>query len=154
VQVDWLLGFCRCLFWRASDLVLSSEQTQFSLPETLWGLLPACVMPFLIRRIGFQKAYYMTLTTQTIDANTALAMGLVDELTQDFSLSLQRLYLRLQRIHAETIADLKKYFRKLWIITDDIEKTAVEELYRLTTHPRTHANIKNYLEYQKFPWEI
>jgi len=106
-------------FAAVSDLVFSSEQTQFSISETPWGLLPASVMPFLIRRIGFQKAYYMSLTTQTIDANTAQKIGLVDELTDDFSSSLQRLYTRLQRIHSETISDLKKYFRRLWLESCD-----------------------------------
>jgi len=34
----------------ASDIVISSQQATYGLSEALFGLLPACVMPFLIRR--------------------------------------------------------------------------------------------------------
>jgi len=47
-------------FVAASDIVLADETAQFSLSELLFGLYPACVLPFLIRRTGFQKAHYLT----------------------------------------------------------------------------------------------
>lgn len=137
----------------ASDLVLGTAHTQFNLPEVIWGLLPACVMPFLIRRIGFQKAYYMTLTTQTVSATQAYAMGLMDEIADDLTENLHRLILRLQRISEETIGDLKTYFKKMWIVTDEMEMIAVDELRRLTMSQRVQSNIKNFIEHQQFPWE-
>ena len=137
----------------ASDLVLSTPSTQFSLPEAIWGLLPACVIPFLIRRIGFQKTYYMTLTTKIITANEALAIGLIDELSENPKENLKRLQLRLSRINQETIGDLKIYFNKMWIINDEIEATAVSEINRLSTKPQVKDNIRNFIEHKRFPWE-
>jgi len=137
----------------ASDLVFSTARTQFSLSEALWGLLPACVIPFLIRRIGFQKAYHMTLTTQTVSASDALTMGLIDELADDVQISLKRVLLRLSRINEETVSNLKTYFRKMWIISEAMEKTAIVEINRLMTSPRVQNNIKNFVEHQQFPWE-
>ena len=64
-------------FVAASDIVLADESTQFSLSELLFGLYPACVLPFLIRRVGFQKAHYLTLMTQPISARQACEWGLV-----------------------------------------------------------------------------
>src|SRR6516162_468986 len=55
-------------FVAASDIVLADETAQFSLSELLFGLFPACVLPFLIRRIGFQKAHYFTLMAQPVSA--------------------------------------------------------------------------------------
>src|SRR5439155_22787849 len=63
----------------ACDIVLADHAAQFSLSELLFGLFPACVLPFLIRRVGFQKAHYMTLMTQPISAQRAHTWGLVDE---------------------------------------------------------------------------
>lgn len=137
----------------ASDLVISTSRTQFGLSEALWGLLPACVTPFLIRRIGFRSAYFMTLTTQTIMAQEAHRMGLVDELTDDLNDSLRRIALRLNRIQEETIQDLKAYFRKMWIITEEMEATAVAEISRLVKKPQVLTNIKNFVDYQQLPWE-
>ncbi len=76
-------------FAAASDLVVATEKTTFTLSEALWGLLPANVLPYLIRRIGFQKAYTMTLTTGTITAKEALDIHLVDELSQDLDKSIR-----------------------------------------------------------------
>jgi polyketide biosynthesis enoyl-CoA hydratase PksH len=137
----------------ASDIVISTDKTQFGLSEALWGLLPACVLPFLIRRIGFQKAYYLTLTTQSINSRDAHATGLIDELTENPNDSLRKLLLRLTRVQAETVKDLKAYFRKLWIINEEMEKTAVAEITRLIEKPQVQNNIKNFIEKQQFPWE-
>lgn len=137
----------------ASDLVIGSQQAQFALSEALWGLLPACVTPFLIRRIGFQKAYFMTLTTETIHAQEAHRIGLIDKLAEQPHESLRQVTLRLKRIHEETIHDLKAYFQKMWIITEAMEVEAISELDRLMMKPQVRANIKNFIEKQQFPWE-
>lgn len=137
----------------ASDLVISSHRSQFSLSEALWGLLPACVTPFLIRRIGFQKAYTMTLTTETISAEKAHTMGLIDQLSDNPTDALRQLLVRLSRIEEETVKDLKSYFHKMWIINEAMEATAVAEITRLINEPRVQENIKNFVNHQRFPWD-
>lgn len=137
----------------ASDLVIATERTQFSLSEALWGLLPANVMPYLIRRVGFQKAYAMTLTTQTITAQDAKIIHLIDEINSNLDDAIRRLMLRLVRLDEKTIKDMKAYFRKMWIITEEMEEVAVNELSRLVTEPRVYSNIKNFIKYQRFPWD-
>ena len=137
----------------ASDLVLSTSQSQFGLSEALWGLLPACVLPYLIRRVGFQKAYYLTLTTQTITAERAYQIGLIDELHDDIETALQRLSVRLGRVSAQTVKDLKAYMQKMWIMNETMEVTALNELRRLSGSETVQKNISNFLEFQRFPWE-
>ena len=137
----------------ASDLVLSTPRSEFSLSEALWGLLPCCVAPYLIRRIGFQKSYSMTLTTLPISAEKAHAINLVDELTENLDESMRRLALRLNLLEEETITDLKNYFRRMWMITSEMEATAVEEITRLSSQPRVKQNITEYVEHGAFPWE-
>src|SRR4030095_7659370 len=70
-------------FVAACDLVISDETATFGLSEMLFGLMPACVMPFLVRRMGFAKANYMTLTTEPVSARSAREWGLVDEVAAD-----------------------------------------------------------------------
>lgn len=137
----------------ASDLVISTSRTEFSLSEALWGLLPCCVIPFLIRRVGFQKAYAMTLTTRPISAAEAHAIHLVDELSENLDESIRKLTLRLNLLHEETIVDLKRYFQKMWLITPEVEKLAVGEITRLASLPRVRENIANYVANGTFPWE-
>jgi polyketide biosynthesis enoyl-CoA hydratase PksH len=130
----------------ASDLVVATPRSKFSLPEALWGLLPACVLPYLIRRIGFQRAYRMALTTQPISGAQALDWALVDEVGVEPKETVRRLLLRSAQIDPETIAALKRYARGLSGIDAGVERRAVEELTRLLGTPRVQASIASLLE--------
>ena len=137
----------------ASDIVIATPRSQFSLSEALWGLLPANVLPYLIRRTGFQPAYFMTLTTQTIFAEEAKVLHLVDEVTEQTDEALRKHLIRCSRLSEQTVKDLKNYFRKLWIINENVEKLAVMELARLVQEPRVKNNIIKFIQEGKFPWE-
>ena len=137
----------------ASDIVISSERTELSLSEALWGLLPCSVMPFLIRRVGFQKAYFMTLTTKPISAREAYAIHLVDELTDHLDEALRKLTLRLNLLDEGIIVDMKRYFQKMGGLTPEIELAATTEFARLAAQPHVQQNIANYVTKGVFPWE-
>jgi polyketide biosynthesis enoyl-CoA hydratase PksH len=137
----------------ASDIVISSERTELSLSEALWGLLPCSVIPFLIRRVGFQKAYFMTLTTKPISAREAHAIHLVDELTDHLDETLRRLTLRLNILDDRIIVDMKRYFQRMGGLTPEIELAATTEFARLAAQPHVQQNIANYVTKGVFPWE-
>jgi len=136
----------------ASDIVIATPRSQFSLSEALWGLLPSMVTPFLIRRVGFQVAYRMTLTTMPIHAREAYEVHLVDEVTEAPEEVLRRYSLRVSRLDEWTLGNLKQYFRKMWIISNQMEDAAVAETDRLSSEPKVVNNIINFVKYQKFPW--
>lgn len=137
----------------ASDIVISSEKATFGLSEALFGLLPACVMPFLIRRVGVQKAQWMALITQGISAKRAFEIGLVDEVSENIDDSLRKTLLRITRLETETIKDLKDYMSKLWIINQETQKLAVDKINSLIHSEKIRFNIINFLQNKKFPWE-
>jgi polyketide biosynthesis enoyl-CoA hydratase PksH len=136
-----------------SDLVFATTNSQFALSEALWGLLPGCVVPFLIRRVGYQQAYRLTLTTLSIDAEKAKNINLVDELTDSSEEIIRTYMIRFNRIDSETIREIKSYFRKMWIISDNEEKTAISEMSRLINSSKVKSNIINYFKKDVFPWE-
>jgi polyketide biosynthesis enoyl-CoA hydratase PksH len=137
----------------ASDLVVATPRSRFSLSEALWGLLPAVVAPFLVRRVGFQAAYRMALTTMPLSAQEAHQVNLVDEISQAPHESVHRLWLRLSKLQESTVGNLKQFFRKIWLINEQIEKIAVSETFRRFTDPGVIQNINNYVKYKKFPWD-
>lgn len=140
-------------FVAASDLVVATERTQFSLSEALWGLLPCCVMPYLVRRIGFQPAYRLTLTTQAVSAREALPYQLVDEVSDQPDDVIRKWTLRVGKLEPETLRELKTYFRSMWIVDDAMEQHAIAEISRLVAKPRVIENITNYVTRRQFPWE-
>lgn len=136
----------------ASDIVIASEKSIFSLSEALFGLIPACVMPFLVRRVGFQKAQWLTLTTKTISANEALQIGLIDELTNELENAVRLNVLRINRLNTITIAETKKYISDLWIINEQTKQLAVNKITDLIQSEIVRSNIKNFIEKGAFPW--
>jgi polyketide biosynthesis enoyl-CoA hydratase PksH len=136
----------------ACDLVISTRRTQFTLPEALWGLLPGCVLPFLIRRVGFQKAYAMTLTTQSLSAEDAHRIHLVDELTEDPDEVIRRITVRQVKVDADTVLLLKRYFRSLWLLDDEMEQFATEEVTKLAARPEVQDRIHQFLSHKQYPW--
>ncbi len=137
----------------ASDLVIATPTSQFSLSEALWGLLPCCVLPYLVRRVGFQAAYRLTLTTQAIDGDEAYRIQLVDELSEQPDDVLRRLLLRLSRLEVQTLQDMKQYFRPLSGVDDQKEQLAVQEITRLTKSRQVQNNIENFVKHKRFPWD-
>jgi hypothetical protein len=64
--------------------VVARPDATFTLPEVAMGLIPgAGGTVSLPRRIGRQRTAWLALTGEPIDAPTALAWGLVDEITPD-----------------------------------------------------------------------
>ncbi|MEO6084814.1 MAG: enoyl-CoA hydratase-related protein [Umezawaea sp.] len=137
----------------ASDLVIATPRSTFALPEALWGLLPCCVLPFLIRRIGFQTAYRMTLTTLPLAGDEAASVGLADEITDDAMASVRRVMFRAGKVDKATLGDLKRYSSSLWEITADTRRLAVAELTHLMSSPRVRDRLVAFAEHRRYPWE-
>ncbi len=139
-------------FVAASDIVLADQSTQFSLSELLFGLFPACVMPFLIRRMGFQKAHYMTVMTQPITSVQALAWGLVDDCSENIDALLKRHLLRLKHLSKVGITKYKQYVHGLFNTLEDSKAYAVAANKDMFSNPMVVKGILRYLETGKFPW--
>jgi len=107
----------------------------------------------LIRRVGYQPAYKMTLTTLPISAQEAYRIHLVDELTETPDDSIRKLKPRIIRLSDSTIGNMKQYFRKMWLITEQMEEMAISEFSKLISQPKVKDNIRNFVEYGQFPWE-
>jgi 3-carboxymethyl-3-hydroxy-acyl-[acp] dehydratase len=137
----------------ASDLVYASGRSTFALPEALWGLLPCAVLPFLIRRVGFQKAYAMTLSTLPVSAADATGCHLVDAVADEPSVPLRRLAYRLAKLDGSTVGDVKRYAGRLWPVPDEVGRLAVEEFARLVGSPAVQRRMADFATHRRMPWE-
>jgi polyketide biosynthesis enoyl-CoA hydratase PksH len=140
-------------FVAASDIALADETAQFSLSELLFGLYPACVLPFLIRRIGFQKAHYLTLNTTPITAKQALEWGLVDAVEANSDVLLRRHLQRLRRLSKDAIRRYKNYVGRIATPLEELKSQAVEGNREVFSDPANLQAIARYVERGVFPWE-
>jgi len=140
-------------FVAACDIVLADESAQFSLSELLFGVYPACVLPFLVRRIGFQKANYLTLMTQPVGARQAQDWGLVDACEQHGDALLRKHLLRLRRLSKPAIRLYKEYMNTLHGSMMEHKALAVAGNQRVFSDPQNLASIARYVTTGVFPWE-
>lgn len=91
----------------AADLVIATPRSTFGLPEVLVGLTPAVALPFLAQRIGVAKARLLALDGGTLDAPTALRIGLVDEIADDLDVAVARHARRWRRTDARAQQEVK-----------------------------------------------
>lgn len=75
-----------CGLMSACDLSIAVPAARFSYSEVKVGFIPAIVMVFLIRQVGEKVARELLLTGRTIDAEQALAYGLLNEVVPAESL--------------------------------------------------------------------
>jgi methylglutaconyl-CoA hydratase len=61
------------------DLVIAADVAFFSLSEVRIGLVPACISPYIIARVGPTKARECFITGERIPAQRAAEMGLATE---------------------------------------------------------------------------
>ncbi|HEJ3362317.1 TPA: enoyl-CoA hydratase/isomerase [Pseudomonas aeruginosa] len=140
-------------FVAASDIVIADQSASFSLSELLFGLMPACVLPFLERRIGPQRAHYMTLMTNAIGVDQALAWGLVDACEADGDNLLRKHLLRLRRLSRPGVAHYKQFRGSLYGAPRLDRDAALAANRQVFSDPQNLSNIVRYVETGALPWE-
>jgi polyketide biosynthesis enoyl-CoA hydratase PksH len=136
----------------ASDLVIAANTAAFALSELLFGLLPAIVLPFLIQRVGQQRAKLLALSTQPIEAAEAYRWGLVDAYGADPDQLLLPYLQRWRRLSPLAIRKLKTYMNQLQPIDSTTQTLAVKTISTLMADPEVKAGIRRYVEDGSVPW--
>jgi polyketide biosynthesis enoyl-CoA hydratase PksH len=146
-------------FVAASDIVLADHTAQFSLSQLLFGLFPSHVLPFLIRRVGFQKAHYLSLMTQPISVQRAYSWGLVDEYAETGESLLRKHLLRLRYLSKTGILRYKRYMNELdarqgqALSLREAKSLALAAKQEMWSDPENLKGIFRYVEEGLFPWE-
>jgi len=113
------------------DLVLATKDTVFSLSEVRLGIVPACIGPFVIQKIGSSHARALFLSAERFNAEKALQIGLIHEVCKD----LTQLKTRTQEIVSNMLECGPKAQR------------AAKELVLSLGIPEERAKLKNSHEY-------
>jgi polyketide biosynthesis enoyl-CoA hydratase PksH len=137
----------------AADHVIAGPQASFQLSEVIFGLLPATVAPFVARRCGLHPAYRLALSAQRIDAARALAIGLVDEVTEAPADALRHCLIRASRLRPDCVAALKGLFRDIGMINAETRRVAVDAISGQIMRPETTKAIRRFMQDQSPPWK-
>lgn len=100
----------------ACDIVVASAQTVFQAPEVLHGLVPACIAPFVVAKVGQSHARDLLLTGREFDVNRAKDLRLVHEIApsvRDLDGAVERTIGNLLRGAPRAQRDIKALIRRL-----------------------------------------
>jgi methylglutaconyl-CoA hydratase len=74
----------------AADIAVASRDAAFAFSEVKLGIIPAVISPFALAKIGPSAARRYFLTGERFDAQTALRIGLVQEVADDLDTAVDR----------------------------------------------------------------
>lgn len=155
VQGAALGGGCELAIY--SDIVLASTQAKFGQPEILVGVFPPIAALVMPRIIGRKKALELVVTGDTITADAALGLGMVnkvvapDQLGGELEGTLNKLRklspLVLKKTRAAFYAGLKDQAEEGLVA---IEKIYLDDLMK--THD-AEEGLKAFLEKRPAKWQ-
>jgi methylglutaconyl-CoA hydratase len=74
-----------------ADIVVAAEDAVFGFSEVRLGIIPSVISPWVLARIGPAASRRYFLTGERFDAETALRIGLVDEVAEDLDAAVHRI---------------------------------------------------------------
>ena len=139
-----------CELAMACDFVLASDRAQFGQPEINLGVFPPVAAYQLSRIAAPRRGLELLLTGDTIDAQTALSLGLVNAVVDDFEPWLEKLW----KQSASSLRFAKKAFRLAQSADFDERLAAVERLYLEELMKTSDANegLNAFVEKRKPAW--
>jgi methylglutaconyl-CoA hydratase len=134
-------GLAACM-----DIAIAGEDAVFGFSEVKLGIIPAVISPFVLPRIGAAARRYF-LTGERFDAQTALRIGLVSEVTSDLDSAVERAVGELLTSGPEAAREAKRLVR---------ERPGGEEAARIAARLRSGAEgqdgLRAFLERRKASW--
>jgi polyketide biosynthesis enoyl-CoA hydratase PksH len=135
-----------------ADMVIASGRSTFGLPEALFGLVPAIILPLLLERMRPQECRLWMLSGHSRSANEALTAGLVDVTcpVEELRRRTARAVRSLSRPDGKTVQRVKSM-----TAPPDLEravKEGVETAFALLTEPAVSARFQRFFEDGSLPW--
>jgi len=140
----------------ACDYVIAVEGTQFSFSEVKMGLIPACIGPFILKKLGESWTRAMFLSAERFDVSKAINMGLVHERAPDLNRGLQNLQQVAEQIaecSPEALAVAKTFLGKIKQQSPEKQKKlAIETLANIRVTPAAQEGLQAFLEKRAPNW--
>ena len=123
------------------DLVIAGSGASFRLTETMIGLTPKVITPYLVRRTGGQRAFALALTGTETGPQEAHRIGLVDYLAPSPDTCVREVLAAVRRTDAQAVRALKADYNNRQPPTPQAHEQAAGELRQAFTHLQVHTRI-------------
>lgn len=141
----------------ACDLAVATPASTFALPEVLFGLLPAIVLPVLLERLSAQKARLLALAGTKRSAAWARENGLVDDVVEATQLDryLSRASRDLSRSAPRAVAALRGWVEEITELRSTSAALArgLAITAELVNDATVRETVRRFVEEGEPPWE-
>ena len=140
----------------SADIALAAGNARFSAPEVRRGLVPAQILPWLVRRMGRSEATRICLQGHVLDAAEAARTGLVHQVLPDAA----ALEAELSRVIADilegapgALAETKALLAALGpVATEAYAEAGAQAFARRAADPEAKEGIASFKERRKPSW--
>ncbi len=144
-------------FVGASDIVIASDKDKFSLSEVRIGVVPACISPYLMKKVGQGVLKELFITGMRFDADKALSIRLINYQVEHEKLLefVREKAKELCQCGPNAIAVCKELFVKVpeMDMKAAYDYTA-EVIARLRISPEAQEGMKAFLEKRIPAWQV
>jgi methylglutaconyl-CoA hydratase len=130
-----------------ADIAVASTDAVFGFSEVKLGIIPAVISPFVLTKIGAHARRYF-LTGERFDAEAALRIGLIHEVTADLDGTVERIVGEILSSGPEAVRAAKALVR---------EQPPADELPHVAARRRTSAEgqegLRAFLEKRRAGWK-
>jgi methylglutaconyl-CoA hydratase len=141
----------------ACDVAVAVRDAKFALRETLLGIAPAAISPYVLRKIGEAHAHDYFLTGRVFDAERAREIGLVNEVVDTELLDAETDVWIQRFLHAgpKAIAATKALINKVsWSAIDEIQEYTARTIAGLRGSPEGKEGFAAFFEKRKAEWDV
>ena len=135
----------------ATDLVISSERSTFTLPEALFGFVPAVILPLLMERMHRKDCRLWMLTGHSHSPAEALNAGLVDLVCsqKDLDKNVEQVIRQLTKTDKKAAPLIKRMTAR-----SDLERSVrdgVQSAAAMLSNPAVNTAFRKFLEEGALP---
>jgi methylglutaconyl-CoA hydratase len=139
----------------ACDIAIAAENAKFSLSEVKLGLVPACISPYVIRKVGEGKCREFFLTGERLTAQRALEAGLVNQVVpaEELDRAVQEKAAQLISSGPKALAMCKELLQKVLGMDFDNAKTYTADMIaRMRIGDEGQEGMNAFLNKRKPKW--
>jgi methylglutaconyl-CoA hydratase len=142
-------------FVAVTDIAVAAQSAVFSFSEVKIGVVPACISPYVIKRVGEGKAREFFLTGERLTSDRALEAGLVNRAVPDEMLdaTVNGLVESLLSSGPEAIRVCKELLQTVPALTvDDFKEYTARVIAELRQSPEGQEGMDAFLNKRKPKW--
>jgi methylglutaconyl-CoA hydratase len=139
------------------DYAIAVEETKFSFSEVRLGIVPACISPFVLRKIGPGHARALFTSAERFDARKAYEIGLIHQIVttqEEGRQNLDKKIVQILECGPEAIRQTKALVFEMLFASGDEQQLdrAADLLAAVRTSEEGQEGLRAFLEKRKPRW--